>query len=58
MEDDISLVHRSMEDASKKILQRYGGKKEEIYGRIKKELKEVHQEIHSFRAVPTVPSSP
>jgi hypothetical protein len=38
-EDDISLVHGAMEDASKDILQRYGEKKEDLYGRIKKKLK-------------------
>jgi hypothetical protein len=30
-----------MEDASEDILQRYGEKKEDLYGRIEKELKEV-----------------
>jgi hypothetical protein len=45
MEDDISLVHGAMEDASEDILQRYGVKKEELYGRIEKELKEVQQAI-------------
>jgi hypothetical protein len=39
MEDDISLVHRKMEDISKEISQRYGEKQEELYGRIEKELK-------------------
>jgi hypothetical protein len=40
-EDDISLVYGSMEDASEDILKRYGEKKEELYGRIQKELKQV-----------------
>jgi hypothetical protein len=57
MEDDISLVRGAMEDASKDILQRYGAKQEELYGRIEKELKEIQQAIHLVCAVPTVPSS-
>jgi hypothetical protein len=52
-EDDISLVHGAMEDASEDILQRYGVKKEELYGRVEKELKEVQQAIRLVRAVPT-----
>jgi hypothetical protein len=57
MKDDISLVHGAMEDASKEILQKYGEKQEEIYGRIEKELKEVQQDIHLVHAVPIAPSS-
>jgi hypothetical protein len=57
MEDDISLVRGAMEDASEDILQRYGVKQEELYGRVEKELKEVQQAICLVRAVPTVPSS-
>jgi hypothetical protein len=56
-EDDISLVHRAMEDASKDLLQRYGVKKDELYGRIEKELSEVEEAIRSVCAVPTTPSS-
>jgi len=56
--DDITLVHRAMEDASEDILQRYGVKQEELYGRIEKDLKEIQQAICLVRAVPTVPSSP
>jgi hypothetical protein len=56
-EDDISLVHRAMEDALEKILQRYGVKQEELHGKIKKELKEVQQAIRLVRAIPTMPSS-
>jgi hypothetical protein len=41
MEDDISLVYGAMEDASEDFLQRYVGNKEELYGRVEKELKEV-----------------
>jgi hypothetical protein len=46
-----------MEDASEDILQRYGEKQEELYGRIKKKLKEVQQAIHLVNTVPTAPSS-
>jgi len=51
------LVHGAMEDASKDILQRYRENKDDLYGRIEKELKEVQQAIFSVRAVPTAPSS-
>jgi hypothetical protein len=44
-EDDISLVHRVMEDASEDLLQRYGAKQDELYGRIEKELSEVQEAI-------------
>jgi hypothetical protein len=57
IEDDISLVHRAMEDASEDILQRYGSKQDELYGRIEKELSEVQEAIRSVRAVPTAPPS-
>lgn len=56
-EDDISLVHGAMEDASEDILQRYGEKQEELYGRIEKELKEVQQVVRLVRAMPTAPSA-
>jgi polyhydroxyalkanoate synthesis regulator phasin len=56
-EDDINMVRRAMEDDFEDILQRYGEKQEEIYGRIERELKEVHQEIHLSHTVHTVPSS-
>ena len=56
-EDDISLVHRAMEDASKDILHRYGVKQEELYGRVEKELKEMQQAIQMIHAIPTAPSS-
>jgi hypothetical protein len=36
IEDDIILVREAMEDASEDILQRYGAKQNEIYGRIEK----------------------
>jgi hypothetical protein len=39
------------------ILQRYGAKKEELYGRIKKELKEVHQAIFLVHIVTIAPFS-
>jgi hypothetical protein len=57
IEDDIILVRGAMEDASKNILQRYGAKQEDLYGRVEKELKEVQQAIFLVRAVPTAPSS-
>jgi hypothetical protein len=41
MEDDIGLVRGVMEDASKDLLQRYGMKKEELYVRVEKELKDI-----------------
>jgi hypothetical protein len=53
MEDDISLVCRDMEDASKDILYRYGKNNEELYGRIENELKEVQQDFHLVHAIPT-----
>jgi hypothetical protein len=46
-----------MEDASEDILQRYGAKQEELYGRVEKELKEIQQAIQLIHAVPTAPSS-
>jgi hypothetical protein len=58
MEEDISFFRRAMEDASEDILQRYGVKKKDLYGRIEKELMEVQQAIRLVRAVPTAPSSP
>jgi hypothetical protein len=42
-----------MEDASQDILQRYGVKQEELYGRVEKELKEVQHTIRLVRALPT-----
>jgi hypothetical protein len=56
-QDDISLVRRAMEDAFEDILQRYGEKKEDLYGRIEKELKEVQQVVRLVCAVPIAPSS-
>jgi hypothetical protein len=56
MEDDISLVHGAVEDASEDILQIYRENKEELYGRIEKEFKEVQQAIFLVQAVPTAPS--
>jgi hypothetical protein len=41
MEDDIILVCGAIEDASEDLFQRYGVKKEELYGRVEKELKEM-----------------
>jgi hypothetical protein len=56
-EDDINLIIAAMEDASEDILQCYGAKKETLYERIEKDLKEIQQAIHSSRTVPTAPSS-
>jgi hypothetical protein len=41
MEDDINFVCEAMKDASEDILQRYGAKQEDLYGRVEKGLKEV-----------------
>jgi hypothetical protein len=57
-DDDISLVRGAMEDASEDMLQRYGEKQEELYGRIERELKEVQQAVHLVCAVPTAPPAP
>jgi hypothetical protein len=53
MEDDITLVCKAMENASKDILQRYGAEKDDLYRRIEKELNEVHQSIRSIHVVST-----
>jgi hypothetical protein len=45
MEDEIILVCGAMEDCFEDILQRYEVKQEEIYERVEKELKEIHQDI-------------
>jgi hypothetical protein len=57
IDDEISLFHRAMEDASEDMMQRYEEKQVELYGRIERELKEVQQVVHLVRAVPTTPSS-
>jgi hypothetical protein len=54
-EYDISLVREAMKDASEDILQRYGAKQNELYGRIEKELNEVQQAIRFIHVVPTTP---
>jgi len=56
-EDDVDLIIAAMEDYSEDILRRYGAKQEMLYERIEKELKEIHQAIHSSHAIPTAPSS-
>ena len=58
IDNDISVVHEDMEDASKDMLQRYREKHEDLYERIEKELKEVQQAVRLVRAVPTAPSVP
>lgn len=55
--DDIGLVRGVMEDASEDLLQRYGAKKEELYLKVEKELKEIHRAIQFIHIVPIVPSS-
>jgi hypothetical protein len=55
--DDIDLIITVVEDALEDILQRHGAKQKTMYERIKKELKEIQQAIHSSRVVPTAPSS-
>jgi hypothetical protein len=47
-----------MEEYSEDILQRYGEKHEELYGRIERELKEVQQVVLSVRTVTNIPSIP
>jgi hypothetical protein len=39
--DDVDVVITTMEDALEDILQRYGEKKEMVYERIEKEIKEI-----------------
>jgi hypothetical protein len=46
-----------MEDVSKDLLQRNGAKKEELYVKVEKELKEIQRAIQAFRVVSTAPSS-
>jgi hypothetical protein len=46
-----------MEDASEDILQRYGVKQDEIYGRIEKEPSEVQEAIRSVCTIPNASSS-
>jgi hypothetical protein len=55
--DDIKLIITVVEDASEDILQRHEVKKETLYDRIDKELKDIHQAIHLSRAMPIAPSS-
>jgi hypothetical protein len=55
--DDVDLIITVVEDTSEDILQRHGAKQETFYERIKKELKDIQQAIHSSHVVPTAPSS-
>jgi hypothetical protein len=41
MVDDIHLIITAVEYASEDILQKHGEKQESMYGRIKKELKDI-----------------
>jgi hypothetical protein len=45
--DDVDLIITAIEDASEDILQRHEAKKETLYDRIEKELKDIQQAIHS-----------
>jgi hypothetical protein len=56
IEDGIGLICREMEDASEDLLQIYGVKKEELYERVEKELKEIQQAIQLICAIHIVPS--
>jgi hypothetical protein len=51
------LFHGDIKDASKEMLQRYVENKEELYGKIEREMEEVHQVVQLVHAVPTTPSS-
>jgi hypothetical protein len=55
--DDIHLIITVVEEASEDILQRHEAKKEIMYGRIEKELKDIQQAIQSSCAMSTMPSS-
>jgi vacuolar-type H+-ATPase subunit I/STV1 len=55
--DNVDLIIAVIEDSSKDILQRHEAKKEIVYDRIEKDLKDIQQAIHLSRAVPIVPSS-
>jgi hypothetical protein len=55
-EDDIGLVYRVMEDASKYLLQIYEENKDELYVKVKKELKEIQRDIQVICVVPIAPS--
>jgi hypothetical protein len=55
--DDVDIIIAIVEDTLEDILQRHEAKKETLYDRIDKELKEIKQAIHLSRVVPTMPSS-
>jgi hypothetical protein len=55
--DDIDLIIIVVDDALEDILQIQGEKKEFMYDRIEKELKDIQQAIHLSRVMPTMPSS-
>ena len=46
-----------MEDMSEDLFMRYKEKKEDLYVKVEKELKEIREDIRSVHAVPTTPSS-
>jgi hypothetical protein len=55
--DDVDLIIAVVEEASEDILQRHEEKKETLYERIDKKLKDIKHSIYSSRVVPTAPSS-
>jgi hypothetical protein len=55
--DYVYLIIEAIEDALEDILQIHEAKKETVYDRIEKDLKDIQQAIHSSHAVPTTPSS-
>jgi hypothetical protein len=55
--DDIQLIITTVEDASEDILQRQGVKKETLYEKIEKQLKDIHQALQSSHTVSTEPPS-
>jgi hypothetical protein len=55
--DDIQLIITAVEDTSEDILQRHEAKKETLYKKIEKELKDIKQALYSSHAVSTTPSS-
>jgi len=54
---DINLIITAIENTLEDILQKHGAKKDSMYERREKELKDIQQAIYSSPMVPTVPSS-
>jgi hypothetical protein len=55
--DDVDLIITAMEDALEDILQIHEKKKETLYDRIEKDLKDIQQAIYSSHVLPIAPSS-